>query len=302
MIEPPTARRDRYAAAIRRRIKDLTGPKPLTTGHFQGGASEYDLAHVAITLADRDIAAVRAEFRDLLRTESKRADDAIARETTADAAADELRAERDQLAVVLGEVLDAFWAVKKRSGEVIETVGVQSAVIRLDDFARWQAALAPMASTPVQPPATACTCPTGVITTDHVLSPVQAAALRTAFPGAPLDAPTEIVVGGVTYRYDRLPGGVPDSPESTTDTVRTRPDTTTTEDLPMPGQTARAVTSFHDSRCPSGQHYPHPDMTCEQVGGRPWDPYTGYRTEAEVAAEPPRVTGLLDTINPTLED
>lgn len=50
-------------------------------------------------------------------------------------------------------------------------------------------------------PATGCTCPTGVITTDHILSPAQAEALRTAFPGARLDGRVEFTFGGHTWRY-----------------------------------------------------------------------------------------------------
>jgi hypothetical protein len=47
------------------------------------------------------------------------------------------------------------------------------------------------------------------------------------------------------------------------------------------------------TRCPSNRHYLHPGLTCEQVGDREWNPITGYRTEAEAAANPPQFTGLL---------
>lgn len=45
--------------------------------------------------------------------------------------------------------------------------------------------------------------------------------------------------------------------------------------------------------CPSGKHRVHPTQTCEEVGDRPWDPITGYRTEEEMAANPTEFTGLL---------
>lgn len=51
--------------------------------------------------------------------------------------------------------------------------------------------------------------------------------------------------------------------------------------------------NYRDTRCSSGQHYAHPDTTCEQIGDRKWDPITGYRTEEEMAANPPQFTGLL---------
>ncbi|MGW2379298.1 hypothetical protein [Streptomyces sp. NPDC001658] len=51
--------------------------------------------------------------------------------------------------------------------------------------------------------------------------------------------------------------------------------------------------NYFDTRCPSGTHFSHPDLTCEQVGDREWDPITGYHTEAEMAALGlPQLTGI----------
>jgi hypothetical protein len=57
-----------------------------------------------------------------------------------------------------------------------------------------------------------------------------------------------------------------------------------------------SVVNYFDTRCPSGRHYEHENLTCEQIGDRPWDPITGYRTEAEMAADPPQFTGLAHLI------
>lgn len=50
---------------------------------------------------------------------------------------------------------------------------------------------------------------------------------------------------------------------------------------------------YLDTRCPTERHYAHPDMSCEQIGEREWDPIIGYRTEVEFAADPPQFTGLI---------
>lgn len=60
----------------------------------------------------------------------------------------------------------------------------------------------------------------------------------------------------------------------------------------MPNRTTPA--NYLDSRCPSGRHYEHPDLTCERIGDREWDPITGYRTDKEMAAAGlPQFTGLI---------
>lgn len=56
--------------------------------------------------------------------------------------------------------------------------------------------------------------------------------------------------------------------------------------------------NYRDTRCPSGQHYAHPDLSCERIGDREWNPYTGYRTWEEVAAHPPQITGVLALAKP----
>ncbi|MFD5938284.1 hypothetical protein [Streptomyces griseus] len=56
------------------------------------------------------------------------------------------------------------------------------------------------------------------------------------------------------------------------------------------------VVNYFDTRCPSGVHFSHPNLTCEEIGDRAWDPITGYRTWDQFVAEPPEFTGLAHLI------
>lgn len=126
MPESTTDRRDRYAAAIRQRIKDMTGPESIFPGQIRFGATEYDVADVAIALADAELGAERADLVGLLRAEKQRADDAITRETDAEDLAEERTAERDAA---------RRWAVALES----ETAELRAAIDRVravaDDMA-----------------------------------------------------------------------------------------------------------------------------------------------------------------------
>jgi hypothetical protein len=64
---PDTERRDQYAAALREHIKGLTFPAATPGGAPMFGATEYDLADVALMLADAETAQLRAERDAALR-------------------------------------------------------------------------------------------------------------------------------------------------------------------------------------------------------------------------------------------
>jgi hypothetical protein len=64
---PDTERRDQYAAALREHIKGLTFPAATPGGAPMSGATEYDLADVALMLADAETAQLRAERDAALR-------------------------------------------------------------------------------------------------------------------------------------------------------------------------------------------------------------------------------------------
>ena len=59
----------------------------------------------------------------------------------------------------------------------------------------------------------------------------------------------------------------------------------------MTDSTTRFV-NYRDTRCPTGHHYEHPDLTCEEIGDREWDPITGYRSEPAM----PGFSGILDLL------
>jgi hypothetical protein len=98
-------RRNRYADAIRDRIKELTWPAPFPGGSPRGGATEYDLADVVLDERDDELEQLRTEL-----SRHKRALAAVTRYNTAVAdhscrvqAAEQAR---DTLGI-LREVMDA---------------------------------------------------------------------------------------------------------------------------------------------------------------------------------------------------
>ncbi|MFD7774303.1 hypothetical protein [Streptomyces sp. NPDC059753] len=103
-----TERRERYATAIRDRIKERTFP-PGTGAAATFGATEFDMADAAMAVADTEQAAETAHLRQLLATENKRANDAIDREETAEQAVEEARADLpDRLRATLTERFTAL--------------------------------------------------------------------------------------------------------------------------------------------------------------------------------------------------
>jgi hypothetical protein len=103
--EAQRERRNRYADAMRDRIKELTWPAPIPGGSPRGGATEYDLADVILDERDDELEQLRTEL-----SRHKRALAAVTRYNTAVAdhscrvqAAEQAR---DTLGI-LREVMDA---------------------------------------------------------------------------------------------------------------------------------------------------------------------------------------------------